>query len=123
MGNTYLVRPATAISHEYNMNAYSDFSVNGNGIWFDPTSGNPTLKAHVQGAPGQPGVGGFDQLEAIMSKADVMFQYVNGSTAENGAMPMSTSVVITFPTKHFHYSLANIYPFTRPRLGSLHRVL
>ena len=47
------------------------------------------------------GVGGINQLEAILSKKFVFYQYVNGVIA---GTPMSTSVVVTFPTKWFHYT-------------------
>lgn len=121
MGNVYLLRPEAAISHQYNMNAYSDFAIDDVGIWKDPTSGRPNLHSDVQGEPstGQLGVGAFEQLEAIMSKADVMFQYVNGTGT---GTPMSTSVVITFPTKHFHYDISTYHrktldPFWAPFTG------
>lgn len=108
-GNVVILRDQQAISHQYNMNAYSDFAIDPLGIWSSPQSGRPNLYEDVQGGPGidwivappgNPGIGGFDQLEAIMSKRYVLFQYVNGVT---DGVPMSTSVVITFPTKHFHY--------------------
>ncbi|MGA2468900.1 MAG: hypothetical protein ABSH06_31760 [Thermodesulfobacteriota bacterium] len=125
MGNVYLIRPEAQISHEYNMNAYSEFAVKNTGIWSLPLTGRPNLLQDVQGVSGtqvNPGVGGFDQLEAIMSKRYINFQYVDGIDDATGT-PTSTSVVITFPTKQFHYDtnfhhliLAN-YPDWAPFTG------
>ena len=49
MGQVYLVRPEGAISHQYNMNAYSNFSVDANGIWEGVPTGRPNLLSGVQG--------------------------------------------------------------------------
>ncbi len=118
MGNVYLVRAEAQISHQYNMNAYSDFAIDPAGIWALPVTGRPNLQQDVQGQGGNLGIGGFNQLEAIMSKRFVNFQYVDGIDSVTGT-PMSTSVVITFPTKHFHYgtdfhhvAVPNWAPFT-----------
>ena len=108
MGNIYLIRPTQAISHQYNMTALSDFAVNQDGIWNYTSSNQPNFYDSVQGGPGQdgtnPGIGGFDQLEAIISKRLVYSQYSTGTDpGDPTSTPMSTSEVITFPTKHFHY--------------------
>lgn len=108
MGSVYLIRPTQAISHQYNMTALSDFAVDVLGIWSSTTGAFPHFYQNVQGGPGQlginPGVGGFNQLEAIISKRHFFGEYVTGTDpADTSATPMSTSWVVTFPTKHFHY--------------------
>ncbi|MGD0626656.1 MAG: hypothetical protein ABSB32_18345 [Thermodesulfobacteriota bacterium] len=108
MGNIYLVRPTQAISHQYNMTALSDFAVDSTGIWFNTAFAQPNFYDSVQGGPGNlgtnPGIGGFIQLEAILARRLVYAQYITGTDpADSSATPMSTSEVITFPTKHFHY--------------------
>lgn len=109
MGTTFILRADQAISHQYNMNALSDFAVADFGIWSSPASAFPTLFNQVQGEPNQcgagvpnPGIGGFNQLEAILSKRLVMAQYANG-VLQPSSTPATTSLVITYPTKHFHY--------------------
>jgi len=126
MGNAYLIRPEVAISHEYNLTAISDFSVRTDGIYRSPLTDLPNLLRQVQGevnngeALANPGVGGFFQLEAILSKRFVDFQYENGIL---GTTPASTSVVVTFPTKWTHYNNASPYsavvafPFLAPFTG------
>lgn len=110
MGQVYLVRPEAAISHEYNMHALSKFSVNPLGIFAALTPGTvrPNLRDDVQGQGANPGVGGFNQLEAILSKRDVELQYVDtpgkGAPGSGDTTPITTSAVITFPTKWAHYS-------------------
>ena len=103
IGNVYILRPEQVISHQYNMNALSDFAVNSRGIWASTGTPQPNLQDDVQGEGpprNNPGIGGINQLEAILSKRFVFFQYVNDAP---GGTPMSTSVVVTFPTKWFHY--------------------
>jgi len=106
MGNAVIIRPDQAISHQYNTNALADFAVDSIGIYSPPTGDRPNLRDNVQGEllPGfltpNPGIGGIDQLEAIISKRFVLYQYSNGVV---DTTPMSTSVVVTFPTKWFHY--------------------
>jgi hypothetical protein len=112
MGNVYLIRPTQAISHQYSMNAISDFAVDPLGIWAATSTAQPNLYDSVQFGPGQtgtnPGIGGFNQLEAILSKRLLYAQYVTGTDpADPTSTPMSTSKVITFPTKHFHYGTAD----------------
>jgi hypothetical protein len=108
IGNVYLIRPTQAISHQYNMTALSDFAVDDHGIWFNTASAQPNFFDNIQGGPGDsglnPGVGGFTQLEAILAKRLKYAQYITGTDpADPTATPMSTSQVVTFPTKHFHY--------------------
>jgi len=111
MGTAFLIRPEAAVSHQYNAEAYSNFAINPAGIWKSPTTRRPDLFKDVQGEGSNPGIGGFDQLEAIMSKRFVDFQYVNGSATENGTgTPMATSVVVSFPTKHFHFDHPGFTP-------------
>jgi len=116
MGSVYLIRPTQAISHQYAMNAISDFAVNPNGIWDLTSSAKPNLYDNVQGGPGMagaatnPGVGGFDQLEAVLARRLLYFQYVTGTDpADVTQTPTNTSVVVTFPTKHFHYAATGLH--------------
>jgi hypothetical protein len=118
-GTVYIVRPDVAISHQYNMTAIANFAIDTLGIYQSPISAFPTLYSAVQGGPNQalpanPGAGGFDNLEALLSKRFVDFQYVNGGQIGGlpvgGTTPMSTSLVISFPTKLHHYVHANVYP-------------
>jgi hypothetical protein len=109
MGSVYLIRPTQAISHQYAMTALSDFSIDPNGIWDLTSSAKPNLYENVQGGPGQaginPGIGGFEQLEAILARRLIYFQYVTGTDpGDQGQTPTTTSLVVTFPTKQFHYA-------------------
>jgi len=113
MGNVYILRPDQIISHQYNMEAIQNFSVDSRGIYRTPATDRPNLPNDVQGEyPGgvvaplaqNPGNGGFNELEALLSKKLVNFQYVTGvDPADTTNTPMSTSVVITLPTKWAHY--------------------
>ena len=123
MGTTYIVRPDVAISHQYNMVAIANFAVDGAGIWVGTGTNYPTLKDSVQGQSGNLGAGGFDNLEGLLSKRYIDFQYVDQG-AQGGydpidlsQTPMSTSVVVTFPTKWAHYNQTS--PFLR--LGAIPR--
>ena len=116
MGNVVLLRPDVKISHQYNMTAIANFAVNIAGIWDSPTTAYPNLLNQVQGELFNPGAGGFNNLEALLSKRNVYYQYaaqgVYGGydAADTSMTPMSTSVVVTFPTKHFHYSKSSPFP-------------
>lgn len=116
MGTVFIIRPAQAVSHQYNMTAIANFAIDARGIYRPPTTQFPTLPHQVQGEfpdgglVQNPGAGGFNQLEALLSKRFVNFQYV--TEGEQGGVarydsadqtPKSTSVVITFPTKWAHY--------------------
>jgi len=131
-GTVFIIRPDIAISHQYNMTAISNFSINPNGIYNSPLTSFPNLCHDVQGAPicgggGNPGAGGFDNLEALLSKRFVDFQYVTGTppvAVDPSQTPTSTSAVITFPTKTFHYATTKpfapiaAYPFLPPFTGA-----
>jgi hypothetical protein len=115
MGNVYIIRPEVAISHQYNMTGIANFAIDPAGIWRDPGTARPNLLTEVQGEVvlGIPnvGAGGFDNLEALLSKRWVDFQYVTGiDPADTTQTPMTTSLVVTFPTKHHHYSRAGTFP-------------
>ena len=129
LATAYIIRPDQAISHQYNTNALSDFAVTSAGIYQSPLTDRPNLRDDVQGEtlPSDPlnpnlGVGGINQLEAILSKNFIFYQYVNGDV---GGTPMSTSVVTTFPTKWFHYTntaptffnINGTWPFWPPFTG------
>jgi len=128
MGNVYLIRPEAAQSHQYNMTAVSNFAIDPTGIWENPATVFPNLLADVQGEGTNPGLGGFNQLEFILSKRFVYFTYVDGIESVTNT-PQSTSVVITFPTKHFHYNQtthtilpATTNPFGTPFTGGVDTV-
>lgn len=112
MGTTYIIRPDVAISHQYNMVAIANFAVDGAGIWAGIGAGTtrPTLKDDVQGQGSNLGAGGFDNLEGLLSKRFIDFQWVaqgeqgGYSPIDPSETPMSTSVVVTFPTKWAHYN-------------------
>ena len=128
MGYVMIIRPDQAISHQYNMTAISNFAIDARGIYQSPATVFPTLANQVQGefsgggATQNPGAGGLNQLEALFSKRFVNFQYVTqgnqGGVArfdplDTTQTPMSTSVVVTFPTKWAHYRVLtpfNILP-------------
>jgi len=116
MGNNYIVRVAQAISHQYNLEAIANFSIDPAGIWsgIGQVTTTPNLKDSVQGG-GSPifpnaGFGGLDNLEGLLSKRFIDFQYIDQgeeggySPIDTSLTPMSTSVVVTFPTKWAHYS-------------------
>lgn len=130
MGTTYIIRPDVAISHQFNMTAIANFAVDPRGIWASTATVFPTLQSAVQGQGGNPGAGGFDNLEALLSKRFVDFQYTDQGQLggfdplDLSQTPMSTSVVVTFPTKWAHYSATTPFPiggisggapFTGPR--------
>jgi hypothetical protein len=112
MGTTYLVRPEVAISHQFNMTAIANFAIDPVGIWNGPNTAFPTLVSAVQGQAGNLGFGGIDNLEALISKRFVDFQYsdqgvIGGfNPLDISQTPISTSVVVTFPTKWAHYNPA-----------------
>jgi hypothetical protein len=115
MGTVFIIRPDQAISHQFNMTAISEFAVTNEGIWQPTSTAYPNLNLQAQGEGNNLGIGGFDQLEFILSKRYVRFQYVVGLDSLN--TPQSTSVVVTFPTKHFHYDYTtfHIKPATADR--------
>ena len=118
-GTVYIVRPDVAVSHQYNMTAIANFALDPVGIYQSPISAFPTLYSAVQGGPNPVGIGpnlgagGFDNLEALLSKRFVDLQYVNGGQVggfpAGGTTPMSTSLVISFPTKLHHYVHGGVY--------------
>ncbi len=129
-GVVYIVRSDIAISHEYAMVPIANFAINPNGIWQPPTTPLPTLLSAVQGGPNpanpvNPGAGGFDNLEALMSKSFIDYQYATGLDPKDITQtPTTTSVVVTFPTKFFHYephtspfAATAVYPFLPPFTG------
>ena len=124
MGNTYIIRPDVAISHQYNLTAIANFAVDPAGIWASTATAFPTLKSAVQGEGTNPGAGGFDNLEALLSKRWVDFQYVDQGAlggydpADTTLTPMSTSAVITFPTKHHHYATTAPFSILAGALGT-----
>jgi hypothetical protein len=139
-GMVYLIRPDIAISHQYNMTAIANFSIDINGIYQTPGTFLPNLFYDVQGGvdwfggynPGAPSPIGFYNLEALLSKRYIDFQYVDQGTyagvdvydpADPTRTPTNTSVVVTFPTKHFHYlhsspfAYTTVFPFQLPFTG------
>jgi hypothetical protein len=139
-GTVYILRPDIAISHQYNMTSIANFSIDIWGIYQTPGTFLPNLLYDVQGGidyygtlnPGAPSPIGFYNLEALLSKRYIDYQYVDQGTyagvevydpADLGKTPTSTSVVVTFPTKHFHYLHSSpfaynpLYPFLLPFTG------
>ena len=116
MGNVIIIRPDTKITHQYNMTAIANFAVDIAGIWDSPTTAFPNLLNDVQGELTNPGAGGFNDLEALLSKRYIYYQYAaqgafgGYDAADTTQTPMSTSLVVTFPTKHFHYSKSSPFP-------------
>ena len=125
MGTVYIIRPDVAVSHQYNMTAIANFATDWVGIWRSPTTTQPNLLQDVQGELFNVGAGGFNNLEALLTKRVVDFQYVTGLDPATQT-PMSTSVVITFPTKWAHYATASpfsiktvlVYPGGTPFTGA-----
>ena len=125
-GTVQIIRPEVGISHQYNMTAIANFAIDPLGIWEPQYTAFPNLLNDVQGEGLNPGSGGFNQLEAILSKREVNFQYSTGiDPADPTLTPMNTSVIITFPTKHFHYKmtppfsiLGSAYPYGTPFTGA-----
>jgi len=131
MGNVIIIRPDTKITHQYNMTAIANFAVDIAGIWDSPTTAFPNLLNDVQGELTNPGAGGFNDLEALLSKRYIYYQYAaqgafgGYDAADTTQTPMSTSLVVTFPTKHFHYAkstpfpiLGATYPYGPPFTGA-----
>ena len=106
-GETWLVRVEDGTAQEYAMLALSNFSVNVLGIFNTAGSVRPNLRDDPQGQAPQPGFGGFPQVESVLSKRNIFFQYW-----DDPDFLAKTSVVATFPTKWAHFA-----PATRPFVG------
>jgi len=98
------------------MTAIQNFAVDTRGIYRPPTGDRPNLPNEVQGefpgglAPQNPGNGGLNNLEALFSKRLIDFQFVTGvDPTDLSQTPMSTSVVVTLPTKWVHYHRGTPY--------------
>jgi hypothetical protein len=96
---TWLVRVEDGTAQEYADLAIANFSINPAGIK-GPVTGTslPTLLSGAQGQAGNPGFGGFAQLESILSKRYIFAQYW-----DNPDFFAKTSIVVTFPTKWAHF--------------------
>jgi hypothetical protein len=108
---TWLVRVQDGTAQQYQDIAIQNFSVNVNGITANVTGTvRPNLQADVQGG-GNPGFGGFGDLEALLSKRYVFAQYWDDTD-----FAAKTSVVFTFPTKWAHFD-SSFNVTSRPFVG------
>lgn len=98
-GETWLVRVGDGTSQVYQDTALSNFSINRNGITGSVTTDFPNLRDQAQGEGLQPGYGGHAQVEFVLSKRNIFAQYWDAWTG----FKARTSVVVTFPTKWFHF--------------------
>ncbi len=104
MGEVFIIRPDQGMSHKYAMFTLSDFAVDPAGIWNPTSTARPNLFQDVQGQGTNPGIGGFDQLEAILARRFIYTDYLTAIDPNDPTHTYtSTSLVVTFPTKNFHY--------------------
>jgi len=116
---TWLVRVEDGTAQEYADLAISNFAVNPAGIK-GPVIGTslPTLQSGAQGEAGNPGFGGFAQLEFVLSKRYIFAQYWNDPN-----FFAKTSIVVTFPTKWAHFNINSPFNVTsRPFVGPFETV-
>lgn len=89
MGTAYILRSADGVAMGYNATAFANFSVNNRSLFVAPGSLNPQLSSAEDT---------LDQLEFQLSKEDIFGAYSIESSIAGKA-----SLIITFPTKHYHY--------------------
>jgi hypothetical protein len=89
MGYGYIVRVADGQSMAYNATAIANFSRNKGSLFSGVGSPSPTL---------MDGEDTLDQLEFQLSKKDVLAGY-----SVESAIGGKFSLILTFPTKHFHF--------------------
>jgi hypothetical protein len=89
MGYAYIVRAADGVSFAYNATAIANFSRNQGSLFYAPGSTNPTL-SHCEDT--------LDELEFQIAKKEVRVGY-NVEDATLGKF----SLILTFPTKRFHF--------------------
>lgn len=130
-GDAWIVSVTSGSAFQYKLEAISNFSVNVCGIAQGVGDIGPTLTQDGQGMisaklPGvggagtaQPGFGGSEQLEFLLSKKNIIAQYT-----DDPGLAAKTSIVVTFPTKWFHYNTSTTdllagdagTPFTGPKM-------
>jgi hypothetical protein len=89
MGYGYIVRVADGQSMAYNATAIANFSRNKGSLFFGISSPLPTL---------MDGEDTLDQLEFQLSKKEVLAGY-----SVEDVIAGKFSLILTFPTKHFHF--------------------
>lgn len=97
-GYAYLVRTARGVAEGYTATAIANFSRTWRALFIAPGAVLPTL-AQCEDT--------LDQLEFEISKEDVYAGY-DINPLVNGAF----SLIVTFPTKHFHFEGRPLYSFT-----------
>jgi len=90
MGGAYILRVTDGVAMGYNATALANFALNIGSLFFGVATDQPTL-ANAEDT--------LDQVEFVLSKEDIFGAY--SIEAEIGA---TASLLITFPTKHFHYN-------------------
>jgi len=90
MGTLYILRTDDGVAMGYNATALANFSRNAGSLFGGLGLNTPTL-AFAEDT--------LDQVEFVLSKEDIFGAY--SIETEIGA---SASLLITFPTKHFHYN-------------------
>jgi len=90
MGTLYVLRTGDGVAMGYNATALANFSRNAGSLFGGLGLNTPTL-AFAEDT--------LDQVEFVLSKEDIFGAY--SIETEIGA---SASLLITFPTKHFHYN-------------------
>jgi len=90
MGQGYLLRVSDGVAMGYNATALANFSVNQGSLFFGVASDQPTL-GNAEDT--------LDQVEFALSKEDIFSTYEISPTI--GA---TASLLVMFPTKHFHYN-------------------
>lgn len=90
MGQAYILRVTDGVAMGYNATALANFSLNNGSLFFGVATDRPTL-ADAEDT--------LDQVEFVLSKEDIFGAY--DIESEIGA---TASLLITFPTKHFHYN-------------------
>ncbi len=89
MGTAYIVRVADGLSFAYNATAVANFSRNKGSLFSGPNSPSPTLMDCEDT---------LDQLEFPLSKKEVFAGY-----SVEDSIGAKFSLIITFPTKNFHF--------------------
>lgn len=90
MGYAYIVRVADGASHAYNAKAFANFSRVASSLYQGPGFPRPDLLDDAEDT--------LDQLEFQMAREEVFAGY----SIENVFLG-KFSLILTFPTKHFHY--------------------
>jgi hypothetical protein len=90
MGGAYILRVSDGVATGYNATALANFSRNLGSLFFGIATDQPTL-SNAEDT--------LDQVEFVLSKEDIF-----GAYDIEAGLGASASLLITFPTKHFHYN-------------------